>query len=92
MSQRNTISITMDDGEVVEFYVLEQTTLMNNNYYLVVPVDEQEEEECYILKETSQDETGEYGVYEFVDDDKELESLFPIFEELMEDSDMEVEF
>ena len=38
------------------------------------------------------DRDEEYGMYEFVEDEKELEILFPIFEELLEDSDTEVEF
>lgn len=93
MEELETIMITFDDGEEVEFYVLEQTQLMGVNYYLVAPIDEDddEESECYILKETPSEEE-EFGMYEFVEDDKELEVLFPIFEELLQDSDTEVAF
>lgn len=91
MEELDTIELTFDDGEKVSFYVLEQTTLMGNTYLLVVP-DDEEDDECYILKESSQTEDDGYGMYDFVDDENELESLFPIFKELLEDSDTEVEF
>lgn len=94
MEELETIIITFDDGEEVEFFVLEQTQLMGVNYYLVAPTEDEEDEEdtCYILKENPATEGTEFGMYEFVEEEKELEVLFPIFEELLEDSDMEVEF
>lgn len=92
MDELDTIELTFDDGEVVSFFVLEQTTLMGNTYLLVVPEKDDEEDECYILKESSQTDDDGYGMYDFVDDEKELESIFPIFKELLEDSDTEVEF
>lgn len=93
MEELETIIITFEDDEEVEFYVLEQTQLMGMHYYLVAPCEEMEEEEpeCYILKENADEKNEEFGMYEFVEDEKELELLFPIFEELLEDSDMEVE-
>ena len=94
MEELETIVITFDDGEEVEFFVLEQTALMGVNYYLVAPAEDdgEEEGECYILKENVDEKDEEYGMYAFVEDEKELDVLFPIFEELLEDSDMEVEF
>lgn len=94
MEELETIVITFEDGEEVEFFVLEQTQLMGVNYYLVAPCDEEDEEEgeCYVLKENPNAEDEEFGMYEFVEDEKELDVLFPIFEELLEDSDTEVEF
>ncbi|MCM1157082.1 MAG: DUF1292 domain-containing protein [Bacteroidales bacterium] len=94
MEELETIVITFDDGEEAEFCVLEQTQLMGINYYMVIPAEdiEEEEGECYILKEHADDKDDAYGMYEFVGDEQELESLFPIFEELLEDSDTEVEF
>lgn len=90
MEELETIALTFENGEVVEFYVLEQTKLMGNQYFLVVPADDTEEDECYILKE-HMEENDEFGMYDFVEDEKELESLFPIFKELLEDCDTEVE-
>ncbi len=92
MEELETIVITFDNDEEVEFYVLEQTQLMGVTYYLIAPVEDDEEEgDCYILKENAEGTDEEYGEYSFVDDEKELENLYPIFEELLEDSDMEVE-
>lgn len=91
MDELETIELTFDNGEEVSFFVLEQTALMGNNYYLVVPVKD-EGDECYILRENPQTEDDGFGLYDFVEDEKELESLFPIFKELLEDSDTEVEF
>lgn len=94
MEELETIVITFEDGEETEFYVLEQTTLMGINYYLVVPVEEADEEEleCFILKENADEKDEAYGMYSFVEDEKELEALSQIFDELLEDNDMEVEF
>ena len=94
MDEFETIVITFEDGEEGEFYVLEQTALMGVNYYLVAPVEEEDEEEveCYILKENVDEKDEEYGMYSFVEDEQELEVLSSIFDELLEDSDMEVEF
>lgn len=94
MDELETIVITFEDGEEGEFYVLEQTALMGVNYYLVAPVEEEDEEEveCYILKENVDEKDEEYGMYSFVEDEQELEALSSIFDELLEDSDMEVEF
>ena len=94
MDELETIVISFEDGEEGEFYVLEQTALMGVNYYLVAPVEEEDEEEveCYILKENVDEKDEEYGMYSFVEDEQELEVLSSIFDELLEDSDMEVEF
>jgi len=96
MNEYETILITFEDDEEQEFCVLEQTQLMGKNYYLVVPVedmlDDSDEGECYILRENIDEQDSEYGMYEFVEDEKELDSVFPIFEELMAESDTEVEF
>lgn len=95
MEELETIVITFDDGAEGEFYVLEQTELMGANYYLVTPADEEndsDEAECFVLKEHADETDLEYGAYEFVEDEKELEAVGAIFSELLEDSDMEVEF
>lgn len=90
------IVITFEDGEEGEFYVLEQTQLMGTNYYLVAAADDtesdDEELECYILKEHLDEKDSQYANYEFVEDEKELAGLSVIFDELLEESDTEVEF
>ncbi len=93
MEELDTIEITFEDGEKVEFFVLEQTQLMGVNYYLVAPSEaEDDEDECYILKENAELVDDEFGEFTFVEEEEELEVLYPVFKELLEDSDMEVEF
>lgn len=94
MEELETIVITFEDGEETEFFVLEETALMGVNYYLVTPAleDDEEECECFILKENMGEADEEYGMYAFVEDEKELDALSAVFEELLEESDMEVEF
>lgn len=82
------IEFTFDDtNEVVEFFVLEQTKL-NGNTYILVTDSEDEEAECLILKDTSAPEDKE-SLYEIVEDDVELSAVLKVFEELLEDIDIE---
>lgn len=74
-----------DDNEKVKFYVIEETRVNGMNYLLVSESDD-DEAKCYILKDVSSQESSE-AAYEFVEDDNELESVFKIFEELLEDEE-----
>lgn len=76
-----------DDGEVCLF-VLEQTMLGGINYLLVTEDADSEDAGFLILKETSED--GEYVSYDIVDDESELKSIISIFNELVDDFDLEV--
>ena len=85
------ITLETGDGEKVDFYVLEETRISGMNYLLVTDApDDADEGECYILKDRSKAEEEE-AVYEFVEDDNEMDYLFKIFTELMEDMDIELE-
>ena len=75
--------------EEVEFFVLEQTKIGGNTYILVTD-SEEDEAECLILKDTSAAEEKE-SVYEIVEDDVELSAVLKVFEELLEDVDIEME-
>ena len=75
--------------EEVEFFVLEQTKISGNTYILVTD-SEEDEAECLILKDTSLAEEKE-SVYEIVEDDVELSAVLKVFEELLEDVDIEME-
>lgn len=77
-----------DTKEEVEFFVLEQTRVHGNNYILVADSDE-DEAECLILKDTSAAEDTE-SLYEIVEDDVELSGVLKVFEELLEDVDIEM--
>ena len=68
------IKFMSDDMQETEFFVLEQTTV--------------NEAECLILKETSKAGAAE-SVYEIVEDDVELSALSKVFEELLEDVEIE---
>ena len=62
-----------DSQENEEFFVLEQTKLNGVSY---------------ILKDTSPEESSE-AIYEFVEDEKELNGIMGVFEELLEDVEIE---
>ena len=77
-----------DTKEEVEFFVLEQTKV-NGNSYILVTDSEEDEAECLILKDTSATEDKE-SVYEIVEDDVELGAVLKVFEELLEDVNIEM--
>ena len=74
--------------EEVEFFVLEQTKV-NGNSYILVTDSEEDEAECLILKDNSAAEEEE-SLYEIVEDDVELSAVLKVFEELLEDIDIEM--
>ena len=82
------ISMLTDDGRMVDFFVLEETRINGKNYLMVTDSQEEEDGECYILKDISRPEDSE-AIYEFVEDDEELDFLYRIFLELV--SDMEID-
>ena len=73
--------------EELDFFVLEQTKL-NGISYILVTDSEEDDAECLILKDTSEENAPE-SVYEIVDDDVELTAIAKVFEELLEDVDIE---
>ena len=90
-SEEKKITLTTETGEAVDFYVLEETRISGMNYLLVTDVaDEEEEGECYILKDLSKQEDAE-ALYEFVEDDNEIDYLFKIFSELLDGADVGIE-
>ena len=76
--------ILVDDDQTIEFFVLEETKLNGKNYLLVTDVENEEEDaDCYILKDMS-DEGDEDALYEFVEDESELEAIWKVFEALLD--------
>ena len=73
--------------EEVDFFVLEQTKV-NGVSYILVTDSETGDAECLILKDTSED-TSSDGIYEVVEDDVELTAVSKVFEELLEDIEIE---
>ena len=88
MSSEKLVFTYEDSGEQVEFYILEQTQL-NGNTCLLVADSEEDDAECLILKDTSATE-DEDSLYEITEDEVELEAVLKVFEELLEDVDIEM--
>lgn len=89
-TREDMITMVTDSGESVDFYVLEETRINARSYLLVTDVPEGEDGECYILKDMSGQQDAE-AVYEFVEDDSELDALMKVFEELLSDADVDLE-
>ena len=80
------ITITADDGEKIELFVIEQTKV-NGSDYLLVTESQDEDAEAYISKDTSTRDASE-AVYEFVDDEDELNAVAGVFSEMIDDMDI----
>ncbi len=81
------LSFQMEDGRTAEFYPLEQTRINGKNYLLVAD-SKDGDGECLILKDASRDEDKE-SLYEIVEDRQELDALLAVFEQLLQDVDIE---
>lgn len=71
-----------------EFFVLEET-MINGSTYILVTDSEDDEAECLILKDSGVQEQGD-SVYEIVEDETELLAVSKVFEELLEDVNIEM--
>ena len=76
------ITFRPDGEEAVDFYVLEQTRIAGVNYILVTECEEGDGE-ALILKDLSSPEDTE-SVYEIVSEEKELDAVAGVFEDLLE--------
>ena len=76
-----------DTQEKVDFYVLEETRLKGVDYILVTD-EEEGDGEALILKDMSRDGEPE-GLYTIVSDDQELEAVAGVFENMLEDVELE---
>lgn len=92
MEERDSITFYTEDNEEVEFFILEQTVLNGVNYLLVADTldDEDEDAQVLILKDTNTNQDEEFSDYVIVEDDTELVYMSKIFEELLEDVDIEL--
>ena len=89
-NEEKKITLVTDDGGAVDFYVLEETRINGMSYLLVTDAADDEEGECYILKDLSESDDAD-ALYEFVEDDNEIDYLFKIFSELLEAADVDIE-
>ena len=81
------IDLSGKDGEQAEFYVLEQTRVNGVNYLLVAD-SEEDDGECLILKDMASEEEQE-SLYEIVEDEQELSAVLTVFEQLLDDVEIE---
>ena len=72
-----------EDNEI-QLEVLEQTTIAGQNYLLV---SDQEEDAVLLFREVPED--GDFVSYEIVEDDTEIEALLKVFNELIDEVDIE---
>ena len=79
----NSIIFEAEDGTDVE-----QTTLGGVNYLFVI--DKADDESFLILRENNGADTEEMAAYDIVEDENELEAVIRIFDELLEDVNLEV--
>ena len=83
--------IVMKDENGCEdvFYIIEETKLAGVSYIMVTDSPEEAQEaDAYILKDVSSPESEE-AIYEFVEDDRELDAIADVFAQLLEDTDIE---
>lgn len=78
-----------EDGQTLEWTVIEQTMLFGKNYILVTDSVDEEDGDFMILKEESVD--GDSISYTDIEDEQELKAVIRVFDELLEDIDLEVE-
>ena len=81
------IKFMSDEMQEIEFFVLEQTKV-NGMSYILVTDSEEGDAECWIMKDVSVEDSIE-SIYDFVEDDDELYAVSKVFEELLEDIDIE---
>lgn len=82
------IRFQSEDGTVTEFYIEEQTRI-GGTAYLLVSDSPGDEASAYILKDMSEDTSLE-ACYEMVEDEDELQAVFKVFEQMLEDVDLEM--
>ena len=85
--KNDTVSFLSEDGENIKLSVLEETKINGISYILVTDSFEGEDGECYIMKDISNGDS-EDAKYIFVEDENELDSVFEIFEKMMDDIDI----
>ncbi|MEE3468731.1 MAG: DUF1292 domain-containing protein [Eubacterium sp.] len=83
----NKIILIDDEGNEEEFYIEEQTRVYGKNYILVSTAQEGDAE-ALILKDISEDSNDE-AAYVPVEDEGELAAVMKIFEEMLDDIDIQ---
>ena len=83
----NKIILIDDEGNEEEFYIEEQTRVYGKNYILV-STEQESEADALILKDLYEASTEE-AAYVDVEDESELAAVMKIFEEMLDDIDIQ---
>ena len=81
------VTFTASDGSTEVFFCLEQTRIGQVTYLLVTDTEEGDGQ-AWILKDLS-DETDEQASYVPVEDEEELDAVYGVFSQMLEDIDLE---
>ena len=82
--ERQKILFLDDDGQEIEFNVIEQTTIAGQTYLLVEDCEASSEDESVVLIMKEVQLEDDYVSYEIVEDDKELDMISDIFNALLD--------
>lgn len=85
------IKVYNDEGEEAVFHVLEQTQINGESYLLATEDTDDEDDgelDAWIFKQVRAE--GDEVCYETIDDETELEAVIGVFEELLEDCEIEL--
>lgn len=82
------IRFQSEDGGEEEFFVEEQTRI-GGTAYLLVSDSLDDEASAYILKDVSKEEDPQ-ACYEMVEDEQEMEAVYEVFRQMLEDVDLEM--
>lgn len=80
--QEGIITLTNENGEEVEYQLIDSITYENAEYVVLLPVDEEDCEVVILAVEADDDEMENYVV---VDDEEILEGVYAIFKERFAD-------
>lgn len=80
--QEGIITLTNENGEEVEYQLIDSITYENAEYVVLLPVDEEDCEVVILAVEADDDEIENYVV---VDDEEILEGVYAIFKERFAD-------
>lgn len=78
------LTFITDDDESVELYIIDETRINGTNYLLVTETEDDDETECYIMKDISKADEAD-AIYEFVEEEEELNAVGKVFEELLDE-------
>ena len=76
--QEGIITLTNENGEEIEYQLIDSITYENAEYVVLLPVDEEDCEVVILAVEADDDEMENYVV---VDDEEILEGVYAIFKE-----------